>query len=204
MALEQHIYDEIHHLCLHAWQRGLLSGFNGNVSLRAGEHIAITRSGAAKGYLQKEDVCLIDTEGRIVYRAADYVQPSSEGSMHAQLYQRRSDVQAIIHCHPRHLLALEVQLGTAKREEFLHVPVFEAGLLRDRLGFVKNYVPGSEELAKSVAACGATHDAIWMSQHGLTCIAKSGIEALALAEELEHLAAVQVLAQYPLLNAKNV
>ncbi len=194
MQVTHNIYLEMLNLCQQAWRRGLLSGFNGNISLRVGDFVAMTRSGAAKGYLEKQDICLVDMEGSMVFRAHEQVRPSSEGSMHVQLYLRRPDVQAIVHCHPRHLLALEIKLGMASREEFLHIPVFEADLLRQRMGFVKNFEPGTEALAKSVAACGGGHDAIWMAQHGLTCVGNTGVEALALAEELDHLAAVQLLA----------
>ncbi len=194
MLLTYECYSEMRELCHNAWQRNLLSGFNGNVSLRVGEHIAITRSGAAKGYLQERDVCLLDAIGQVVEMADEDVCASSEGFMHVQIYAQRPDVQAVVHCHPRHLLALEMKLGGAERTAFLHMPVFEADLLRSRLGFVADFSPGTQALAEAVGMCSVRHDAIWMSCHGLTCVGKTGIEALALAEELDHLAALQLLA----------
>ncbi len=194
MYLTYDVYAEIRDLARHAWERQLLSGFNGNVSIRVGEHIAITRSGAAKGYLQERDVCILDATGQVIETLDEDVSASSEGFMHVQIYAQRLDVQAIVHCHPRHLLALEMKLGGAERTAFLHMPVFEADMLRARLGFVADFSPGTQALAEAVGVCSVRHDAIWMSCHGLTCVGKSGIEALALAEELDHLAATQLLA----------
>ncbi len=194
MHVDFDTYTQMRDLCHHAWQRQLLSGFNGNVSMRAGEHIAITRSGAAKGYLQERDVCLLDATGQMVAMADEDVRASSEGFMHVQVYAQRADAQVIVHCHPRHLLALEMKLGGSERTAFLHMPIFEADLLRSRMGFVADFSPGTQALAEAVGLCGVRYDAVWMSRHGLTCIGSTAIEALALAEELDHLAAMQLLA----------
>ncbi len=187
---------QIKKICYRAWQRQLLSGFNGNVSLRQGHEIFITRSGAAKGALGPDDFCVLNLAGELISGQ----RPSSEASMHVEIYAMRSDVQAIVHCHPRHLLALEIYLSgictsaPSIQENFLKIPVFEAQMLKDSLAFAPNFAPGSEDLAKAVAQCAKDHDAVWMAQHGLTCVGKDGVMALALAEELEHLAAVQLLA----------
>ncbi len=193
MTFSPILYAQLCELCRDAWRRNLLSGFNGNVSVRAGEHIAITRSGAAKGYLRERDVCIISATGAMVYKAEQGIKASSEGFMHVHVYAQRPDIQAIVHCHPRHLLALQLKLGSAWKKKFLQIPVFEAGLLRGHLGFVEDFAPGSVELAEAVGQCAVNHDAIWMSRHGITCVGRDCREALALAEELDHLAAIQLL-----------
>ncbi len=189
--------NSIKKTCYKAWQRQLLSGFNGNVSIRQGHEITITRSGAAKGALRTQDICVLNLQGELLSGA----KPSSEASMHVRIYAQRPDVEAIVHCHPRHLLALEIYLSTVHsslqslQENFLKIPIFEAQMLKDSLAFAPDFAPGSEELAQTVAECATHHDAIWMAQHGLTCVGKDAVSALALAEELEHLAAVQLLAR---------
>ncbi len=195
--MQTDIFMNLKDLCQKAWHRQLLSGFNGNISLRQDDKIYITRSGAAKGYLQAEDVCILNTSGELL----SGTKASSESAMHVRIYAKRPDVQAIVHCHPRHLLALEIFLSSkhddlqSVQELFLKIPVFEAQTLKNTLGFAPDYAPGSEELALAVAQFAQNYDAIWMAQHGLTCLGQNGITALALAEELEHLAAVQLLAK---------
>lgn len=174
-----------------AWQRGLLSGFNGNVSLRQGEVCFITQSGAAKGHLLPENVATV--------RIADGVslcgQPSSELAMHLEVYRRVPETGAIVHTHPRHLLALDLLEG---EEAFLRLPLFEAERMRQRLGFVPALEPGTRALAEAVGREHTRHEAVWLSRHGLSCRGGDLVGALALAEELEHLAAVQLLARQPL------
>ena len=172
--------------CHRAWQRGLLSGFNGNVSLREGQHCRITRAGAAKGALDPEDISLLGLDGTL-YEGAP---ASSESPMHLAIYAALSQTLAIAHCHPRHLLALELKKGL---HDFLALPLFEADLLRARLAVVPAFPPGTQELAEAVATASCRAQAVWMSRHGLVCRGASLKEAFALAEELDHMAAVALL-----------
>ncbi|MDR0239370.1 MAG: class II aldolase/adducin family protein [Deltaproteobacteria bacterium] len=188
--------DEARHniinACRRAWERGLLSGFNGNLSLRLGEDCLVTCAGAAKGYLRPEDIVAVQIRsGTCAVEAT--CRPSSELGMHLALYRARHDAAAIVHVHPRRLLALSLR---AAEEDFLRLPLFEADKLRSGLAFVPALSPGSEELTRAAAHAAAppTVHALWMQGHGLTCLGGTLTQALALAEELEHLAAVQLLA----------
>lgn len=113
--------------------------------------------------------------------------------MHLSLYHARPDIAAIVHTHPSRLLALS--LKTAERD-FLRLPLFEAETLRAGLAFVPSLSPGTPELANAAAIAAAPVEirALWLQGHGLTCLGKTLTQALALAEELEHLAGVQLLA----------
>lgn len=179
-------YLTIRHACRAAWQRGLLSGFNGNVSLREGSLCHITCSGAAKGYLRPEDVAVLSLQGETLSGG----RPSSEARMHLAIYDAVPTAGAIVHCHPRHLLALELKVGL---EDFLCLPLFESDMLRARLAVVPALPPGGLELAEAVGQAAKHADAIWMSRHGLTCHAGDVRTAVALAEELDHMAAIQLL-----------
>jgi len=188
--------DEARHniinACRRAWERGLLSGFNGNLSLRLGEDCLVTCAGAAKGYLRPDDIVSVHMRsGACAIEAA--CRPSSELGMHLALYRARPDAAAIVHVHPVRLLALSLR---AAEEDFLRLPLFEAETLRAGLAFVPALPPGSEALARAAAHAAAPPAvrALWMQRHGLTCLGGTLTQALALAEELEHLAAVQLLA----------
>ena len=167
----------------------MLSGFNGNVSLRLGDECLVTCSGAAKGYLRAEDIVAV----RIADASHDTLlrRPSSELGMHLALYRTRSDIAAIVHTHPGRLLALS--LGVAEGD-FLRLPLFEAESLRAGLAFVPALPPGTDTLALTTADAATRQEirAIWLQGHGLVCLGGTLIQALALAEELEHLAAVQL------------
>ena len=112
--------------------------------------------------------------------------------MHLALYRARLDAAAIVHAHPGRLLALSLR---TEEKDFLRLPLFEAEKLRAGLAFVPALPPGSEELARAAAHAAARPEvrAVWMQGHGLICLGGTLTQALALAEELEHLAAVQLL-----------
>lgn len=187
MSIPQSVFEDMRHSCHRAWERGLLSGFNGNISVRNQGTCCVTRSGAAKGDLLPQDVVMVDVDSGIVLAGE---RPSSELPMHLAIYRNMPEVTALVHTHPRHLLALEVRV---KPDDFLRLPIFEAESLRQSLGFAPALAPGGQDLAEAVAREQLRFPAVWLRQHGLVCRAQCLRTALALSEELDHLAAVQLL-----------
>ncbi|WP_165066831.1 class II aldolase/adducin family protein [Desulfovibrio sp. ZJ200] len=185
------IVKDMRAICRDAWQQGLLSGCNGNASCRLdGERICVTRSGAAKGRLRAEDCCLVDLRsGRTLAGGP----ASTELGMHLAIYRALPDCGAVLHTHPRRLLALSLHPG-GKTEDFLRLPLFEAETWRARLGCAPALEPGGQALARAVALAAQQRPAVWMAGHGLCCWGKTLADALCMSEELEHLAAVQLLA----------
>ncbi|WP_301188141.1 class II aldolase/adducin family protein, partial [uncultured Desulfovibrio sp.] len=155
--------EELRRVCRDAWRGGLLSGCNGNASLRlesaAGAEtdslLCMTRTGAAKGRLTPADVCLLDARsGHCLANGP----ASSEAAVHLALYASRPECRAVLHTHPRHLLALSLA-GRAQgtTEEFLlRMPLYEADAWRVRLAFAPALPPGTRELADAVAAAAAS------------------------------------------------
>ena len=180
--LPSSIVRELAEVCREAWHGGML-----------GERIVITRSGAAKGRLTLRDLCVLDARsGATLYGGPS----SSEGLMHLEVYAARPQCGAILHTHPRQLLALALKLeGLADwQERFLKLPVFESGVWRARLGYAPAFEPGTRELAEAVGQTARDFEAVWMTRHGLCASAPCLGQALTLSEELEHLAAIQLLA----------
>ena len=188
--------EEMRGVCRDAWTQGLLSGCNGNASRRLPaphEGIAcLTCTGAAKGRLAPQNCCLVEIESA----APLYGGPAStESGMHLAIYRAKPQCGAILHTHPRRLLALSLRLEKEGEglEEFLRLPLFEADVWRARLGFAPALPPGTAELADAVARASLDHPAVWMAGHGLCSTGATLAEALCLTEELEHLAAIQLL-----------
>ena len=202
--LTPHMMEDLRSVCRDAWQQGLLSGCNGNASLRLpaphGGTVCLTRSGAAKGRLTAKDCCLVSlADGATLHGGP----ASTESGMHLAVYRALPGCAAILHTHPRRLLALSLRLesdlpGGQKSgqpdalNDFLRLPLFEADVWRARLGFAPALPPGTTELADAVAKASLEHPAVWMAGHGLCGTGESLAEALCLTEELEHLAAIQL------------
>lgn len=194
--------EEIRRICRDAWQDDLLWGRNGNASVLlpadadGPARVLITRSGSAKGRLSDADFCVQAMDGTLLAGSG----PSSEGGMHLAVCRAVPDCRAVLHVHPRLLLALSLRLGfrsgggDAWRERFLRLPLFESEVWRARLGFAPALPPGSTELADAVADAARDFPAVWMDGHGLCCRGATLGGCLDLAEQLEHLAAVQLAA----------
>ena len=188
--------EEIRDVCRDAWTQGLLSGCNGNASRRLPaphEGIAcLTCTGAAKGRLAPQNCCLVEIESAAPLFGGP---ASTESGMHLAIYRAKPQCGAILHTHPRRLLALSLRLEKEGQgmEEFLRLPLFEANVWRARLGFAPALPPGTAELADAVARASLDHPAVWMAGHGLCSTGATLAEALCLTEELEHLAAIQLL-----------
>lgn len=167
-----------------AWQKGLLNGFNGNLSLKQGRRMIITCRGTAKAFIQPGDLVSVDLQtGETLCTGS----ASSEAGMHLQIYREQPGAEAVVHTHPPALLALDLQ-----GRKPLDLDLFEAGHYQDLLGVVPRAEPGTQRLASMVGSAARDFQAVFMSGHGLTCWARSPQDAVALSEELEALARIQL------------
>jgi L-fuculose-phosphate aldolase len=80
----------------------LTVGTSGNMSVRSGDLVAITPSGAAYDDLTPESICVIDLDGRPV---EDGLRPSTEVPMHTSVYAH-TDAGAVVHTHPLYACTL--------------------------------------------------------------------------------------------------
>ncbi|MCX8006961.1 MAG: class II aldolase/adducin family protein [Coriobacteriia bacterium] len=78
---------------------GLISSHGGNLSVRAGELIVITRRGSMLGRLKAADLVVTGMEP-----CADDEACSRELVVHREIY-RRTDARAVVHAHPVHAVA---------------------------------------------------------------------------------------------------
>jgi len=84
--------------------RGLVSSHTGNLSIRLGEKLIITRSNSLLGCLQEQD--LIETG---IYKDDRFTPlASTELAVHRAIY-RKTPALAIIHAHPPYSIALSMK-----------------------------------------------------------------------------------------------
>lgn len=190
-------FDEMRAILYAAWQKNFVAGFSGNASLiMADGNILLTAAGCAKGRLTAGDLCVMDKSGQLLCGK----KPSSESGMHLAIYAARPDCRAILHTHPPKLLALELRLEQrfgmegARWQKFLDLPLCESSVYRKSLAIAEAAPPGTKELAENVAksAQDANIRAVWLNNHGICCLGRDLATALALTEEMEHLARIQL------------
>jgi glutamate-1-semialdehyde 2,1-aminomutase len=97
--------EQVVELCRSLLERGYLKATEGNVSVRVpGEDaFAITPSNYDYAIMHAEDICVLDHD---LERLEGALKASIEAGMHAAVYARRPDVNAIIHTHQPYASAL--------------------------------------------------------------------------------------------------
>jgi L-fuculose-phosphate aldolase len=162
-------------------REGLSPGTSGNVSARWEEGMLITPTGMAYDDLILEDIVFVDTKG---VPAAGSRTPSSEWRFHLAAYGSRADAKAVVHTHSLNATALAC---ARKPIPAFHYMVAVAGGADIPLADYATF--GTKELANNVAAALKDRKACLMANHGQIATGASLFDALALAREVESLAA---------------
>ena len=166
----------------------LTTGSGGNLSLfnRAQKLIAIKPSGVPYFEMQPEDVVVIDPQGRIV---DGRLKPSSELSFHLGLLNRRPDISAVVHTHQVYATAVAC-LG---RE--LPAVHYLIGFAGDKVPLAPYATYGTQALADNIVNAIGGYNACLLANHGLVTVGKDLATAFAVAEELELVAQIYLLAK---------
>ena len=136
----------------------LTVGTSGNLSIRSGDHIAITPSGAAYEDLTPESICVIDLDGNSV---EDGLEPSSEVPMHTSVY-KSTDAKAVVHTHPLYASTLSAVVDELPAVHYM------VALLGGPVRVAPYATFGSPELAdNSIKAMEGRFGAI-LANHGAT------------------------------------
>ncbi|MCG7206056.1 class II aldolase/adducin family protein [Streptomyces arenae] len=143
-------------VCRRLGAAGLLVGTAGNVSVRVGDRVAVTATGAVLAHLTAGQVTVVDLAGEVV---AGTLRPTSELDLHLGVY-RRYGAGAVVHTHAPMATALSCVLD--------ELPCIHYQLLA--LGGTVRVAPyatfGTPELAASVLAALDGRSAALMANHG--------------------------------------
>jgi L-fuculose-phosphate aldolase len=166
------------------YARGLISGNEGNVSVRIGDVLLVTPPGVCKGFLTSEMIVRTDLTGRPI----DGQRASTEVLMHTAVYRRRPDATAVVHAHP------PVATGFAVAGIALDQPLIaEAVVTLGKVPVVPYGTPSTPELADNVGAAVCTAQALLMANHGALTVGDSLYRAWERMEALEQVARITVV-----------
>ncbi|MEO3873878.1 class II aldolase/adducin family protein [Nonomuraea sp. B12E4] len=165
-----------------AVELGLVIGTSGNLSVRDGDLVAVTPSGAALDRLTPDMCPIVDVAGHLV---EGDLQPSSETPMHLAVYETTA-AQAIVHTHS--------VFGTVVASTMTELPPVHYNALM--LGGVVKVAPyatyGTPELAANVRAAMEGKQAVLMANHGGVTIGSTLEQAFEATRLLEWLCEVYV------------
>lgn len=83
------------------WQAGLIHLTSGNISMRKGSVIYVTRTGSLLGDLSAPDIITVNLENTSRDKGA-----SSETPVHRAIYMANPDISSVVHAHPPYATAL--------------------------------------------------------------------------------------------------
>jgi len=137
--------------------RGLTSSHGGNMSVRMGDRIIITRTGAMLGHLIETD--LIETG--LEENDSNVMLASSELVVHCAIY-RNTSALAIVHVHPPHAVALSL----VEQDEIIPV-CNEGSYCFKRIPIIQTELTtGSKEVAKLASLWLREYKLIMLRGHG--------------------------------------
>jgi L-fuculose-phosphate aldolase len=160
MTCADDLQNSIAQTCRSLAAQGLVLGTAGNVSVRFGEHIAITATGAVFESMTREDIVLIDSEGTVISgRSA----PTSELELHLGVY-RQHDAGAVVHTHA------PAAIGIGLITDELPCIHYQMLLLGGAVRVAPFATFGTTELADHVLAALSGRTAALMANHGAVTI----------------------------------
>lgn len=170
-------------------ESGLISSSDGNISVKLDEgRFLATPSGLYKRTMTADDIIVVDAEGGLV-EGRPGLRPTSEIKMHIEVYRQRPDIEAVLHAHPPHAVAL-----TVAEIPFPMDLIPEVLLALGDVPTAEYATPGTQDLAESIRSLVRDHNAILLSHHGSLTVGKTLTETLIALERLEAAARAYYLA----------
>ena len=174
---------EIVTVCRRLWERGLIAGPDGNVSVRLDiNRILVTPAGMSKVDVRADDLVEVGLDGQHLRGSR---RASTELAVHLRIYAQRPDVAAVVHAHPPIATGFAVA-GEGFASCILPEVIFQVGWVP----LVPYEMPGTEALARQFDPFIPTHDAFLMANHGAVTAGPTLTIAHQRMESLEHAARI--------------
>lgn len=175
-------------ICRMLHKHGLVSGRDGNVSVRSGaDTLVATPSGVNKGFITEEMLITVDFNGKLLHGSGKV---TSELSMHTLIYRMRADISAVIHTHAPYATAFAACGKTIPDNVLIEIPV-----IIGRIGLAGFAVPGTEAVAKSIEPFVKDCTVILLQNHGIVTFGRDIYEAYDRLEAVENAAKTILMAK---------
>ena len=174
------------------WERGYVAATDGNLSARLGsDRLLATASGLSKGFLSTNDLVILRLDGSPISSYRGRAQrPSSELSMHLEVYRQRPDVHAVVHAHPPIATAFSIA-GVSLARCVIPEVIVTLGSIHT----TAYATPGTGEVPDSIRQSIKDYDAIILTHHGSLTVGRTLWEAYLRLEKVEHTAQITLAAQ---------
>jgi L-fuculose-phosphate aldolase len=183
------------------WEKGFVAASDGNISVRFNDReIIATPSGRSKGFMSVDEIVKVDMTGR---KISGKGKPSTELPMHLLIYRLRSDVNAVVHCHPPAATGFAAA-GLALDRALISEIILSLGCVP----LARYGTPATDDITKPLEPLIPHYDAILMANHGVVCFGATLDAAYFKMETVEHFArinlVVKILGRESLLSREEV
>lgn len=174
------IKEQICDVCHKMWQLGWVAANDGNVSARLedGTFLA-TPTGMSKSFITPDKLIRIDGKGTVL-EAAEGLRPSSEIKMHLRCYEKRPDVNSVVHAHPPGATGFAV----AHRPMDMYNMIEDVAVL-GAVPVTPYGTPSTVEVPDAIEPFLEEHDVVLLENHGALAVGSDVITAFYRMESLE-------------------
>lgn len=172
------------------WNRGMVAANDGNFSVKISDNeILCTPTGVSKGFMTPSMICKVDLDGNTLQTDGVH-KPSSEVKMHLRVYNRRPDVNAVVHAHPMYATSHAI-VGIPLTKQIMP----ESTIALGEVPIARYGLPSTTEIPDSVEPFLDTHDAVLLENHGALAWGADLTTAYFKMEGLEFYAQLSFLTQ---------
>lgn len=194
LQAEKRLREQICHIGRLMHQFQYIDGTSGNISARLdAEHVLTTPSGLAKGFMEPDQLIVVDMAGKKVGAATAAnrdLRPTSEVLMHLEAYKQRPDVMGVVHAHPPCAVALTIAGISLQR-----CTIPEAIVILGMIPTTPYATPSSAENRDAISQLILHHDAIMLAYHGSLTVGPDVWTAYLRLESLEHSAKILMMVE---------
>ncbi len=168
-------------------QKGMVNGFEGNISTRHNGLIYITPTGMSKATLTEDMIAVVDENG---IQIAGSFRPTSELPMHMDAYAVRDDIVGVIHTHAPFLTA----------HALCNIPV-ETHAYPEMMGNFGRFEvapygrPGTDAIFEGAVPILKKRDVCLLGNHGAISVGTSLVDAMNKMEAAESIAKTLFIAR---------
>lgn len=161
MTNEYEIKKQICEVGKRIYNRNMAAANDGNISVKLNDKEWLcTPTGVSKGFMTPDFICKVDAQGNVLQASGNF-RPSSEIKMHMRVYEKRSDVRAVVHAHPAYATSFAIA-GIP-----LTAPIMpEAVIFLGCVPIAEYGTPSTMEIPDNLEKYLPHYDAVLLESHG--------------------------------------
>jgi len=162
------------------YNRNMAAANDGNISVKLNDKEWLcTPTGVSKGFMTPDYICKVDAKGNVIHANGSY-RPSSEIKMHMRVYEKRADVNAVVHAHPAYATSFAIA-GIPLTQPIMPEAVIFLGCVP----IVEYGTPSTMEIPDNVEKYLENYDAVLLESHGALTWGRDLFSAYHTMESLE-------------------